>query len=354
MNEVTTKDEQISELGAAMREAFQDNLPVQADVQTEFKRHVRIIYSVYNLESKVAALFLTEQIAELNKALPLDQTMSVETVAYDRVKRHEVGRPTNILIVLAAELMQTQMEAEIANLTTDGYVNVYAQDSSYSFEYAFDGSPWMKKYSKIVKINRVDDHAGNEDPEATKLSWRGMAVPHNKLSDEQRDLLRAAHEYENFSINTSARDLAFVFANEDLINTALIEKTPLVIQKVSVDNQYPKDCQDFISYRRHIQMVRNHIQRSFGTHHYMFRTGHVMLPTANIPDSFCTTASRLISYPHKEFVTYEDLSNCRLLRIVCEVKSKAIGIAKAMKAHDVWIETGVVYAIVDLPVIKQA
>lgn len=308
------------------------------------KEVVRIIFNNKNVEQSLAAIFKCDEVRQ--------EGFQPILVPYDRLKKHTV-QPASYFVVMGVELKPEHLDAEVKNVTKGG--TIFAVPESYK------GVEFKSAKNVLIELHKAE-HIRD---------WRTLAVRHENLNPFSRVVFTAISLYQNMHKKVDEESLLLAYHNLGIIES-LVEmeidgerdnnnsKTLVVKEEgpqweidygfhILEHNGYNLS-EDF---KKNIKLCRTLIERNYTVRDYVLRNTTYSIPTANVSDIFCTTAMRLIGYAHKNFVIYEDLVNCRLMKIVTEHPATADTICDILKPSQVWMDGKVRCIIVELPQMKS-
>lgn len=278
---------------------------------------VRVIYNPSSILSSLSALLTRDKINSTVDAENIN-TFQAIMVPYYRYVNHKVTEQADHFVVTGTEMHPIHLEEEVKNLLYAGAGVIFAQPDTYTAE-SFKGSD-------VTNIHHSEDMD----------QWIRNQFKEADLGSEVYSLLYLFVKYEQHKSLTEEQ-MYQIFANEKAIFHA-VNKNELWTP-VSINGSTPDDFKDRLT------TVRQIIERGLEMREYKKTMQGFRKLTINMLDLFAHYAIRLLSYPHKQFIVYEDLKDCRLWRIYANLKEDADYIASFLDPQDTWREGCITYVV---------
>lgn len=280
---------------------------------------IRVIYNPSSLLSCLAALLTKVKINANNNST---NEHHVILAPYQRYVNHKVTETANHFIVTGTEMHPLHLEEEVKNLHPNGSGVIFAQPGTYEAEiYTCCG---------VKAIHQAADMD----------QWIRHQFKESELGSELYALVYLVMKYEHHQSLTEEQ-MYQIFANEKAINNAVAKNelwTP-----ATISNSTPDEFKDRLTISRTI------IERGLEMRDYKKGMQGFKKLTINVLDLFTHYCIRLLSYPHKQFIVYEDLKDCRLWRIYANLKEDGAYMATFLDPQDTWREGNITYVISHAP-----
>lgn len=276
----------------------------------EFARgkEILVIYSPHSIDSMLATGIM---------AIYLSGKASMTTLSYDRLVDTNSLNFSGFDYVLntsraLSEMDTKRIEAEYEAKFVD-WKNIHDSKDNY----VFSASYWA------LQLFRDTD---TED-----------------TPEELTELVGAVHKYCTFTTLTK-HELMLVYDHipnikEGCLNVPELldthEMTPFTV-RIAADN-----------YDVRLQALRSIIKRNFTKRLYNIGTSGFIVPTLSASQEDAFDIMRQVRYAHEEVITYEDIRDARIFRII--TARNAEWYTKCFKAHDVWYEDSVLYISAAVP-----
>lgn len=311
-----------------------------------------IYYSNFNLDSQFAAMLFSSGLKYFNSktsktfndketnVVPISEEVSsevdsVELIPYDRTEAFKAPKDVNIIYMIGADMSPLHVGQVIEqNPKVDIRVANYVNSENYNSKIRINIKQYLNNgadghvydnVSKLVYTLFADEHFNDIFPSINK----------NDFINLMDNLVK----YNNFDL-MSLEDTISVYKNIPNIINYLEEGVDFKIDQINQD--------DNKHYIKHVKDIRAIITRNFSLRYLVNGADWLNAPSMAVNKENAHAAIRLINYTYENVLTYEDMANCRVYRIVTKVNENWF--IKCIKPIDVWHEGNIVFMKTQIPV----
>lgn len=319
-----------------------------------------IYYSNFNLDSQFAAMTIASSLKYFNKFQTLTSSKinedtntnvvklhvkevneqvtedTVQLISYDRTSFFKVPDNIDTVFIVGADVSPIHMGQLIEQ---NPKVDIRIANHSNSEKY---NKTILKNISQTLNNGDNDHYFDN----VSKLVF-SMFSTENHFNDifpsinksDFINLMDSVVKYSNFEL-MSLEDTIFVYKNIPNIVNYLEEGIEFKIQLV--------DQGDSILYAKHVKDIRAIITRNFSLRYLVNGADWLNAPSMAVNQENAHAAIRLVNYSYENVLTYEDMANCRVYRILTKLNENWF--IKCIKPIDVWHEGNLVFMKTQIPV----
>lgn len=332
---------------------------IMSEFSYEVVNTVRVLYNPYNIDSCLAVCIAAERLHKDNPET------SIQVVAADSSNHDTFKSSVDLLIICGAVMTVKDFIHEVDMCEPKVILNFrYLGDKNAELIMA----PPDTAYHLITPITNSDPST-DEDVEQiyseNSLSFMVNALLQktgygDKSDDDQKRLMTVVSNYINFrrfdSIYTKDDDSNKIVkrTNDDL--TYLHQHMDGIRESSALGLAYDVKSQASAivkNYMTPITMVRKIIQRNMMEKTYVDKTKYMKLQTVCVGEENAIEVMRQLSYALPSVVTYEDVQDYRVWRILASGVHVIEMLRSILQPVHEWTDCRIQYFACDLPKISE-